>query len=84
MEEVEDEVFNSGTLGQGAAILPAEGDSVKKGDLLLEFDRDGIQSAGYPLVTPMVICNPDDYDTIDVIASGEILAGADFIRFTKN
>lgn len=136
LEEVEDEVFNTGTLGQGVAVLPtegkvvapcdgvistipstkhavgilgpadteilihvgmdtvklngkyfncktAEGDSVKKGDVLLEFDMEGIKSAGYSLVTPMVICNSDEYDNIDVAADGETQMGEELIRFKK-
>ncbi len=58
------------------------GDSIKKGDILLEFDMNAIQSAGYTLVTPMVICNSDDYNNINIIASGEIQAGTELIRFT--
>lgn len=37
------------------------GDRVKKGDLMLEFDMDGIKNAGYALITPIVITNSDDY-----------------------
>ncbi len=43
---------------------------------------NAIQSAGYTLVTPMVICNSDDYNNINIIASGEIQAGTELIRFT--
>lgn len=37
------------------------GDRVKTGDLMLEFDMDGIQKEGYPLITPVVITNTEDY-----------------------
>ncbi len=37
------------------------GDQVKKGDLLLEFDLDAIRAEGYNLITPIVITNSDDY-----------------------
>jgi len=40
------------------------GASVKKGDLLLEFDMEAIAAAGYDTVTPVVICNADDYKDI--------------------
>ncbi|MFE8153365.1 beta-glucoside-specific PTS transporter subunit IIABC [Brenneria goodwinii] len=39
----------------------AEGDEVKKGQLLLEFDLDEITKAGYDTVTPIVVTNADDY-----------------------
>ena len=44
-----------------------EGDIVKKGDLLLEFDIEGIKKSGYNTITPMVIVNSEDFN-IDVIS----------------
>ncbi|WP_027437443.1 beta-glucoside-specific PTS transporter subunit IIABC [Lachnospira multipara] len=38
-----------------------QGDKVKKGDLLLEFDIAGIKEAGYKIDTPVIISNSDDY-----------------------
>jgi len=38
---------------------------VKQGDLLLEFDMQGISDAGYDLTTPVLVTNSDDY--LDVI-----------------
>lgn len=111
LSEVKDEAFSSGALGQGAAVIPAEGklyapadgviaaffptghavgiqtadgveilihvgmdtvglngkgfdkkvnqgDKVKKGDLLLEFDLQVIEEAGLSAVTPVIITNP--------------------------
>ena len=52
-----------------------DGDVVKKGDLLISFDKEGIKNAGYKTTTPMIICNSDDYASIDKIASGHIEAG---------
>lgn len=111
LNEVKDEAFSSGALGQGAAVIPAEGklyaptdgiiaaffptghavgiqtadgveilihvgmdtvslngkgfdkkvsqgDTVKKGDLILEFDLQVIKEAGLSAVTPVIITNP--------------------------
>lgn len=45
--------------------LKAEaGKEVKAGDLLLEFDGKAIEEAGYKLVTPVIILNPDNYREI--------------------
>ena len=35
----------------------AKGDTVKRGDVIAEFDIPAIKAAGYPLATPMVITN---------------------------
>lgn len=43
-----------------------DGDTVKKGDLLVEFDKDAIQSEGYDIITPVIITNSSDY--LDVLS----------------
>ncbi len=42
-----------------------QGDIIKKGQLLLEFDVKDIEAAGYSMITPIVITNSDNY--LDVI-----------------
>lgn len=133
LEEVEDEAFSSGVLGNGAAVEPSEGklyapadgvvdnifdtkhaiaittdsgaellmhigmdtvklngehftshvangDKVKKGDLLISFDIDAIRKAGYKTITPVVICNSDEYGSVELIAKGDVMPGAAFLR----
>lgn len=53
----------------------SDGQQIKKGDLLITFDIDGIKNAGYKTTTPMIICNTDDYNSITPIANGSISAG---------
>lgn len=43
-----------------------EGDKVKKGDLLISFDKDAIEKEGYSLDTPILVTNTKDY--MEVIA----------------
>lgn len=38
-----------------------QGDKVKKGDLLISFDKDAILNEGYSLDTPVLITNTKDY-----------------------
>ena len=52
-----------------------EGDKCKAGDVLLTFDMEGIKAAGYPLVTPVIITNSDDFVSLNVAASGPVSAG---------
>lgn len=46
-----------------------QGDRVKQGDLLLEFDIDGIRDEGYNLETPVIVTNSDNY--LDVVGAEE-------------
>lgn len=39
----------------------AQGDRVKKGELLVSFDMDAIEKAGYSLETPVLVTNSGDY-----------------------
>lgn len=41
-----------------------QGDKVKVGDLLVNFDIENIKKAGYPVTTPMIITNTNNYSSI--------------------
>lgn len=47
--------------GQHYTVHAKNGDKVKAGDLLIEFDRDAIAAAGFDTITSVVICNSNDY-----------------------
>lgn len=51
------------------------GDVIKKGDLLLEFDMEKIKEEGYDVTTPVLITNPDDYADIACETGREMKAG---------
>lgn len=57
----------------------AEGDKIKKGDVLIEFDIDAIKGAGYQMHTPVLVTNSEDYVSILGVASGSVKAGEDLI-----
>lgn len=44
-----------------------QGDKIKAGQVLLEFDIDGIKEAGYPVTTPVIVSNSDNY--LDIIGT---------------
>lgn len=132
LKEVKDEAFSGGLLGQGLAIVPAEGrlyapcdgeittffpaghaigiktaggadilihvgmdtvrlegdgfnpkkkqgDMIKKGDLLLEFDLEKIKAAGYDVITPMIITNSEDYSDVIPTDAASVVPGDDAI-----
>ncbi|MDE5052431.1 PTS glucose transporter subunit IIA [Niallia taxi] len=39
-----------------------KGDRVKKGDVLISFDKEAIKEAGCDLVTPVIVTNSGDYE----------------------
>ncbi|MCH4284786.1 MULTISPECIES: beta-glucoside-specific PTS transporter subunit IIABC [Bacillota] len=47
-------------------------DQVKAGDLLVEFDMEGIEKAGFSTQTMVVITNTNNYQKIEKTASGSI------------
>ncbi len=49
-----------------------DGDKVKAGDVLLEFDIEGIKKEGYRVVTPIIVTNSDNYKAVNTIAKGNI------------
>ena len=56
----------------------AQGDTVKKGQLLLEFDPDAIRAEGYETTTPVLVTNAADYGKITFTLDGaEISSGDD-------
>ncbi|PQP81242.1 PTS beta-glucoside transporter subunit IIABC [Paenibacillus sp. PCH8] len=49
-----------------------EGDRVKAGDLLLEFDIAQIKAAGYHTVTPIIVTNSANYEDVIPQATGQV------------
>ncbi|MCR5493449.1 MAG: glucose PTS transporter subunit IIA [Streptococcus sp.] len=125
LSEIKDEVFASGAMGNGIAILPSEGrvvapadaevtllfptkhaiglkttegaeilihvgmdtvtlngkgfeshvsvgDKVQKGQMLLTFDIEEIKKAGLTTVTPIIITNTADYQSINLCKDNKV------------
>ena len=136
LSEVNDATFADGLIGNGAAVIPAEGkiyapadgtvalvfdtkhaisltteygaeilvhvgldtvelkgkfyethvntgDKVKAGDLMLSFDIEEIKAAGYDVVTPVLVCNSDDYEAVEAVSGKEVVPGDTLIKITK-
>ena len=45
--------------GQGFTVHVKQGDAVKKGDLLVEFDKDEIEKAGYDSTVIYILTDAD-------------------------
>ena len=135
LSEVHDEVFASGMMGKGCAVIPEEGkvyapfdgkvvglldshhavgmestdgvevlihvgmdtvklngrcftihveegEQVKKGQLLLEFDIPGIKEAGYEVTTPIIITNSDEFNDVEMKAEGQVTVGTEILELS--
>ena len=56
--------------GKGFTPKKKQGDRVKKGDLLLEFDIPTIKAAGFPVITPIIVTNMDYFNSVVPKAGG--------------
>lgn len=61
--------------GKHFTVHAKEGDKVKKGDLLLEADIGKIREEGYDTITPMVVCNSDEFSKFEIAPSGDVSQG---------
>ena len=50
--------------GRHFKVCASVGDEVKKGDVLIEFDRDAITAEGYDITAPILICNSVEFSSI--------------------
>lgn len=50
--------------GRHFKVNASLGDTVQKGDVLIEFDREAIAAEGYDVTVPVLICNSAEYVSI--------------------
>lgn len=68
--------------GRCFTIHVEEGEQVKKGQLLLEFDIPGIKEAGYEVTTPVIITNSDEFNDVQMKAEGQVTAGTQILELS--
>ena len=56
------------------------GDSVKKGQLLLEFDVEGIKKEGYDVITSIIISNTPNYSAVTLKKTGDVAVGEEWME----
>ena len=66
--------------GEGFEAHVQAGDKVKKGDLMLSVDLDAVQAAGYDIVTPILVCNTDEYAAVEGLAGKDVVPGEDVVK----
>ena len=62
--------------GDGFKCFVKEGQAVKKGQALIEFDVKKIKAAGHPLITMMVITDDNGFENLTFKAGVDVKAGA--------
>ncbi|MFF2486008.1 glucose PTS transporter subunit IIA [Microbacterium sp. NPDC058062] len=65
--------------GEGFDVKVKNGDRVELGTPLVTFDRAVIQRAGYPLITPVIVLNADDFGEVSPVLEGDIAVGGSLI-----
>lgn len=60
-----------------------EGQQVKAGDLLMEFDMAAIQAEGFKTITPVIVTNADDYADVLTHIGKQIKAGETLLTVKK-
>ena len=48
------------------------GDTIKKGEVILEFDKEKIAEAGYDITTPVIVSNSERYARITPVQNGKV------------
>lgn len=61
--------------GKGFTPFASKGDTVKKGQKLLEFDKEFIKKEGYSIVTPVLISNFDQFAQIIPTDESQVQTG---------
>ena len=67
-----------GLEGKPFNVKVASGDKVKKGQVLMVADLEAIKAAGLNTITPMLVCNSDDFGTFNTTV-GKDVSNADVV-----
>ncbi|WP_341279663.1 beta-glucoside-specific PTS transporter subunit IIABC [Paenibacillus sp. FSL H8-0537] len=58
--------------GQHFTAHVKQGQLIKQGDLLLEYDKEAIRAAGYDTVVPVIISNTNEYKSVVQVAAKQV------------
>ena len=70
--------------GKGFDPKVAQGDHVEAGALLMKFDISLIREAGYPVVTPVIVTNSEEYAKVSGIAEGSVSQSDPVLKVYQN
>lgn len=61
--------------GKGFSVHVKSGQSIQKGDPLLDFSLEEIRAAGHPAVTAVIVCGDGDGKVLQQISQEEVQSG---------
>ena len=68
--------------GKCFTTFAKQGDDVKKGDLIVEVDLEGVKNEGYETITPVIISNHGDFKDLEK-KEGVVKAGEAVVLLSK-
>ncbi|MBZ2175370.1 glucose PTS transporter subunit IIA [Schnuerera sp. xch1] len=66
--------------GEGFKAFVSQGDVVKVGDKLIEFDLDFVKNKAKSMITPVVITNISDFKGFEVLREGKVNNNEDLLK----
>lgn len=69
--------------GEGFEAFVREGERVQKGQLLIAFDKDFIESKGFCMETPVIVTNSDDYLEVIEVAVNQVSPGENLFKILR-
>lgn len=72
-----------GLEGKPFKIHVKNGDKVKKGQLMIEADLEAIKAAGLNTITPVLVCNTDEYPTFNTFIGKDVTKADMVIEVAK-
>ena len=69
--------------GKHYTVHVKNGDAIKAGQLLIEFDREAIAADGFDTITPVLVCNPENFSEMRTYPGKTVRAGEKIIGLKK-
>lgn len=69
--------------GEGFNVFVKEGDKVKKGDKLMEFDLETITQKASSIATPVIVTNLSPKQSVEVLKQGSTLVGEQLFKVNQ-
>ncbi|MBS4534328.1 glucose PTS transporter subunit IIA [Clostridium sp. D2Q-14] len=66
--------------GEGFKSFVSQGDTVKAGDKLIEFDLDFVKNKAKSMITPVIITNINDFKDFEVLPEGKVNNNENLLR----